>query len=106
VRRPARLAYVVARHTIRPLGVKGSSVRFNEHGVVRDNTANGIGTGKARGREHVGQLQHVPVLHGPLRVIKGSDMVLTVPGTSSIVDSYESIIYTVDQVHPSGGERG
>ena len=67
---------------------------------------NRIGTGKVSGRVLVGQLQHVPVLHGPLRVIKGPDMVLTRPSTSSTVDSYESIIYTVDQVHPSGGERG
>ena len=82
--------------------MKGSLVRFKEHGVVRDNTANGIGTGKARGQELVGQLQHVPVLHGPLRVIKGSDMVLTIPSISSSVDSYRSIIYTVDQVRPVG----
>jgi hypothetical protein len=33
-------------------------------------------------------------------------MVLTMPGTGSTVDSYRSIIYTVDQVHPMGGEGG
>ncbi len=60
----------------------------------------GLGTGKVRRRELVGQLQHVPVLHGPLRVIKGADMVLTTPGTGSNVDSYRSVIYTVDQVYP------
>jgi hypothetical protein len=63
---------------------------------------NGIGTGKVRGRELVGQLQHVPVLQGPLRVIKGPDMVLTMPGTGSSVDSYRSIIYTSNQVRPGG----
>jgi hypothetical protein len=41
-----------------------------------------------------------------LRVITGPDMVLTMPGTGSTVDSYISIIYTVDQVHPMGGEGG
>ena len=64
----------------------------------------GLGTGKIRGRELVGQLQHVPVLRRPLRVIKGPDMVLTMPGTGSTVDSYRSVIHTVDQVYPSGGE--
>ena len=60
----------------------------------------GLGTGKVRGRELVGQLEYVPVFHGPLRVIKGPDMVLTMPDTGSTVDSYRSVIYTVDQVYP------
>ncbi len=62
----------------------------------------GLGTGKVRGRELVGQLQYVPVLYGPLRVIKGPDMVLTMPGTGSNVDSYRSIIYANDQAYPGG----
>ena len=65
----------------------------------------GLGTGKIRGGELVGQLQHVPVLRRPLRVIKGPEMVLTTPGTGSNVDSYRSIIYTNDQVYPRG-EKG
>jgi len=41
----------------------------------------------------------------PLRVIKGSHMVLTSSGLASTLDSYESSIYTIDQVHPRG-EKG
>jgi hypothetical protein len=77
-------------------------VWFKEHGVVRDSTMNEIRTGKARGRELVGQLQYVSVFHRPLRVVKGSDMVLTMPGPNSTVDSHRSNIYTVDQVHLMG----
>ena len=66
---------------------------------------NKIGTGMHRGRELVGQRQYVPVLHGQLRVVKSPDVVLTAPGIGSTVDSYKSIIYTVDQVHPRG-EKG
>jgi hypothetical protein len=40
-----------------------------------------------------------------LRVINDSDMVLTTPGVRSTVNSYKSIIYTADQVHPRG-EKG
>lgn len=40
-----------------------------------------------------------------LRVINNSDMVLTTPGVRSTVNSYKSIIYTADQVHPRG-EKG
>jgi hypothetical protein len=65
----------------------------------------GLGTGKVRGRELVGQVQYVPVLYGPLRVIKGPEIVLTTPGTRSTVDSYRSSIYTADQVYPRG-EKG
>jgi hypothetical protein len=64
---------------------------------------NRIGTRKVCGRELAGQLQYVPVRHAPLRVIKGSDMVLTKPGKGSSVNRYKSIIYTVDEVHPMGG---
>jgi hypothetical protein len=74
-------------------------VVFVEYGEVRDTAMNGIGTGKARGRKLVGQLQ---LLRGQLRVIKDPDMVLTMPGAGSTVDSYKSIIYTVDQVHQMG----
>jgi hypothetical protein len=65
----------------------------------------GLGSGKVRGQELVGHLQYVPVLHGSLRVITVPDMVLTTAGTGSNVDSYRSIIYTVDRVHPRG-EKG
>jgi hypothetical protein len=40
-----------------------------------------------------------------LRVINNSDMVLTQPGVRSTVNSYKSIMYTADQVHPRG-EKG
>jgi hypothetical protein len=40
-----------------------------------------------------------------LRVINNSNMVLTMPGVRSTVNSYKSIIYTADQVHPRG-EKG
>jgi hypothetical protein len=63
---------------------------------------NRIGTRKVCGRELVCQLQYVPVRYAPLRVIKGSDMVLTKPGKGSSVNRYKSIIYTVDQVHRWG----
>jgi hypothetical protein len=65
----------------------------------------GLGSGKARGQELVGHLRPVPILHGSLRVITAPDMVLTTAGTGSTVDSYRSIIYTVDEVHPRG-EKG
>jgi hypothetical protein len=41
-------------------------------------------------------------LYVKLRVINDSDMVLTRPGVRSTVNSYKSIIDTVDQVHPRG----
>ena len=62
----------------------------------------GVGTGQACEWDLVGQLQHRPVLHGPLSVIKSLDVVLTVPGIASTVDRHKSIIHTVDQVHPRG----
>ena len=46
--------------------------------------------------------QHLTV---KLRVINNSNMVLTTPGVRSTVNSYKSIIYTADQVHPRG-EKG
>jgi hypothetical protein len=70
--------------------------------VRETSTVNGIGPGEHRGQELVGQRQYVPVLHGPLRVINGPDLVLTAPGIGSTVYRYKSIIYTVDQVHPRG----
>jgi hypothetical protein len=80
-------------------------LRFKVPGVVRGQSVNGLGPGMHRGQELVRQRQYVPVLHGQLRVIKGPDVVLTTPVIRSTVDSYKSIIYTVDQVHPRG-EKG
>jgi hypothetical protein len=78
-------------------------VRFKVLGGVREtSTVKGIGPGMHRSQELVGQCLYVSVLHGQLRVIKGPDVVLTTPGIGSIVNSYKSIIYTVDQVHPRG----
>jgi hypothetical protein len=45
-------------------------------------------------------------LHGALRVIKGPEMVLTIPEQAGTVDRHKSNIYTIDQVHwgKGGGE--
>jgi hypothetical protein len=50
-------------------------------------------------------MQQATLLCVKLRVINDSDMVLTPPGVRSTVNSYKSIIDTVDQVHPRG-EKG
>jgi hypothetical protein len=50
-------------------------------------------------------MQQAALLCVKLRVINDSDMVLTTPGVRSTVNSYKSIIYTADQVHPRG-EKG
>jgi hypothetical protein len=57
-------------------------------------------------RDLFGQLQHGPVLHMPLSVVKSLYVALTVTGIAGTVDRYKSIIYTVGQVHPKGGEGG
>jgi hypothetical protein len=50
-------------------------------------------------------MQLATLLCVKLRVINDSDMVLTPPGVRSTVNSYKSIMYTADQVHPRG-EKG
>jgi hypothetical protein len=85
-----------------PPGVKDSMARFKEHGEVRDQYHEPDRHGRGLRAEAVGHLQHVPVLHGPLRVVKGPDMVLTLPDMGSSVNSYRGITYTVDQVYPMG----
>ena len=71
------------------------------HGNITN--SNGIGPGKHRGQELVGQLQYVPVLLEPLRVVKGGPApTLTTLGIGSTVYRHKSIIHTVDQVRPRG----
>ncbi len=54
------------------LGKERSLVRLEEHSVVRDRDISGVGTGEGLWAGAFStQLQHVTVLHGLLKVVKG-----------------------------------